>query len=225
MIKPLIAMLVMNIGLLLTWTFIDPLVFKRVSTGPTSSYGVCTIEGRGVAGKVFSSLIMVINVLFALVLANVEAFRARSISDEFSEVSLFLCPVWLILLTTLLTSQLFRQSKYIAITMICILQAMIIALPLFFLIRGQPATSFVVTSAFATIIAMSLLCFMFIPKITLARKHAKAKAQKQRDKADRRNSITPSAGHGSHSSFVNVRTSGIRILSTSQVRMVATSGC
>jgi len=153
-IKPFVALLVINIALLLAWTLADPYVFVRINTSPISSYGSCQSEGDGVTGTVLVSIFAAINIL-TLIAANVQAFRARQISDEFSE------------------------SKWIGICLASILQAIIIAVPVAVVTRDQPTVFNILISAFLFIISMTVQTTIFIPKYMLARKKAKAKLRGQ----------------------------------------------
>ena len=102
--KPFIVLLSLNVILLSIWTANNPMVWTRTQTTLTSSYGSCKLRNSRGAGLMPVILFGLLNVI-TLIAANVQAFRARQISDEFSE------------------------SKYIAIALASILQAIIIGGP------------------------------------------------------------------------------------------------
>lgn len=93
----------LNIVLLLSWTLVDPLRWHRVYTDELNSYGRCSAEGG--AWKGFLSALALLN-FCALILANVQAYRARSINDELSE------------------------SKYIGLTTLSMFQIFVVGVPL-----------------------------------------------------------------------------------------------
>ena len=152
------------------------MVYKRTQTSITSSYGSCQVEDTG-AGLTTPILFGLLN-LIILFGANVQAFRARGISDEFSE------------------------SKYIAIALASILQAIIIGVPVAVMTAAEPDVFSVIVSCFAFIVAMSLSLLIFVPKVLLARKRAKEKKAKIQQ--------------GNHTSIsatsTEVEESGIRII-------------
>ena len=152
--KPFIILLSLNILLLSVWTGVNPLVFKRVATSPVSSYGHCELKNPSGSGFIPLILIALLNIgtLFA---ANMQAFRARTISDEFSE------------------------SKYIALALLCIFQATLIGIPVAFMTLTQPHVFSVIVSCLMFTVAMSLLLLIFIPKIMQSREKAKIAKKRQ----------------------------------------------
>jgi len=152
------------------------MVYKRTQTSITSSYGSCQVEDTG-AGLTTPILFGLLN-LIILFGANVQAFRARGISDEFSE------------------------SKYIAIALASILQAIIIGVPVAVMTAAEPDVFSVIVSCFAFIVAMSLSLLIFVPKVLLARKRAKEKQAKKQQGNHRSISATST----------EVEESGIRII-------------
>mmetsp|Transcript_26544 Transcript_26544/g.48152 ORF Transcript_26544/g.48152 Transcript_26544/m.48152 type:complete len:771 (-) Transcript_26544:182-2494(-) len=140
---PFVVLLILNIIFLLAWTLTDPLKWMRVHVDSLNSYGRC--KANGIPSKVFLSLIVIINTC-AVVLANVQAYMARHISDEFSE------------------------SKYIAIAMASMLQMVIIGVPFSFLVSDKPEARFFVNAGMIFVITMSLLLLIFVPKIIYVRR-------------------------------------------------------
>lgn len=84
---PLIVLLFANITILICWTLIDPLVYKRfeIDGTPWSSYARCV--GSSNASDLFLGLLGVLNAV-VLFLALYQAWKARNISDEFSETKI-----------------------------------------------------------------------------------------------------------------------------------------
>jgi hypothetical protein len=136
---PFAVMFSSNLLLLLLWTVLDPIFWNRVIVSDTESYGTCNVSKK----NAWKSILIVLGLVngTALVLANVEAYKARQITTEYGE------------------------SKYIAMIMASILQIVIVGLPLMFLIDGNPAASYFIESSIIFVICMSTLTLIFIPKI------------------------------------------------------------
>ena len=109
-LMPFFVLMGTNLILLVLWTVVSPRVWVRTDPDENyKSYGYCE---SGDAAKVFLGLIAVVNIA-ALVLANVQAFRARNISTEFSE------------------------SFWIGMVMVCILQALVLGIPLLIIVDNS----------------------------------------------------------------------------------------
>ena len=134
---PLLVLLMsINFSFLLTLSLVDPFYWERKVVGHTvsgaiESVGSCQNNGT-VTSKVMQALIILVNI-GALVLANIEAYKSRHISIEFSE------------------------SKYIAMANAFILESFIIGLPLVFLVSGNPVASFFVKAIIIFVVCMSLI--------------------------------------------------------------------
>jgi len=120
---------------------VDPLKWHRVEDGMFSSYGICKSDNSAWLG--FLSAIVCVN-FAALVGALIEAYKARKLSDEFSE------------------------SSYIGFAMISMLQALLLGLPLVFVVESPSARLFTFTGILF-ILSMSLLLLIFIPKTKYVR--------------------------------------------------------
>ena len=83
-LAPVMVILLLNFVLLLCWTLVDPLVWQRepYDDDPSNSYGFCLSEGS--ASIAFLTLLILLD-LSALVLACVQAYRARQLDDEFTD--------------------------------------------------------------------------------------------------------------------------------------------
>ena len=122
-----------------SWTLVDPLRWVRTDPdGYYQSYGYCSPQGN--SWRIFLSLIVVVNAL-ALFLANVQAWKARNISTEFSE------------------------SSYVALTMASFLQALLIGLPLLALVQSDSKARYFVWSGIIFVVSSTVLLLMFGPKI------------------------------------------------------------
>jgi len=150
---PFIGMVSANLVLLLCWTLVDPPRYNRFYTNDskTESYGSCW--GNWSNGSItIVSLLVVLN-FSAVIFANVQAYQARFISDEYSE------------------------SKYIWLIMGSFMQILLIALPLMFLVYTNPTAFFFLTSAIVFVISSSLLLLIFVPKIRFTMKKEVAKKE------------------------------------------------
>jgi hypothetical protein len=116
------------------------------------------VSDNGLAG-IFLLLIFLPNGT-AIIAANVQVYRARHITTEFSE------------------------SRYIAIAMGIVLQFLVIALPAFF--YETPAElDHAVRTVLILLCSGSILFLIFIPKISFHRKHERQKAERARCRASR----------------------------------------
>merc|ERR1719221_2485838 len=119
---PFAALMTLNTLLMILWTVIDPVVWERTPPDDSqNSFGSC--ETKGNASKIFVSLIVAIN-LIALVMANYQAFKARSIATEFSE------------------------SFYLGFILVCILQALVLCIPLLVIVDDNIAAKYFVYTGF-----------------------------------------------------------------------------
>jgi len=136
---PFIILITLNVVLLLSWTIIDPPKYVRIYKSESESFGTCW-SNWSTASITIVILLVLLN-SSAVIFANVQAYRARFISDEFSE------------------------SKYIGSIMASFLQILLVALPLIFLVYENPRAFFFVVSSIVMITSTSLLLLMFVPKL------------------------------------------------------------
>ena len=135
-----------NLILITLWTIFDPLVWKRYQLSPTESIGYCTVaSGNPVAFKTILVLLGLLNG-GVLIVANVEAYKARKIDTEFGE------------------------SVYIGLIMLCFLQIVLVGVPLFFLVYDNSLARFFLTSSMVFIMSMAVLLLIFVPKFMIYRK-------------------------------------------------------
>ncbi|KAL7529723.1 hypothetical protein ACHAXR_009330 [Thalassiosira sp. AJA248-18] len=82
---PIVILFLLNFVLLLCWTLIDPLKWQREPVkedDPSSTYGFCRSEGD--ASIAFLTVLVILD-FSALVLACVQAYRARHMDDDLTE--------------------------------------------------------------------------------------------------------------------------------------------
>ena len=137
-LTPFVVLMTLNFIILLSWTLVDPPVFERVYIDELTSYGRCKSEGSEWKG--FISALATLN-FTALIIANVEAYKARSINDELSE------------------------SKYIGLATLSMLQIFIVGVPLLVIVYQDPSAYFFMWTGIIFIISTSILFLIFIPKI------------------------------------------------------------
>lgn len=107
-----------------------------ISPSSTSYLGI----SEGTAWKGFISALAVLNFL-ALILANVQSYKARSINDELSE------------------------SKYIGLSTLSMLQIFIVGVPLLVIVYTSPSAYFFVWTGIIFIVCTSILLLIFVPKL------------------------------------------------------------
>jgi hypothetical protein len=162
-IKPYIIIMGVNLIVLSCWTAISPLRYKRFNYPGTdewnrviATYGICTSESESDFWP-FLGVILAINCSL-LVIANIQAYQARSIQTEYSE------------------------SRYILIIMMGIAQMFSLAVPCISLLSRQPKPYFVVMLIVICCISATVLGVMFWPKIVHTRSWLKEKAGKEKNK-------------------------------------------
>ena len=169
--KPYIIIMGMNLLVLSCWTAIAPLTYKRYDAKGTDdwnrvieTYGICTSESESNTPEdmwPFLGAILAINISLLLI-ANVQAYQARSIQTEYSE------------------------SKYIMIIMTCMAQMFALAVPCISLLSQQPEPYFIVMIIVIFCVSTAVLGFMFLPKILHTRSWMIEHLEKEKAKAARR---------------------------------------
>ena len=110
----------------------------RTESGVLQSYGTC--QGTGKISVIMLGLIAATNVS-ALIYANIVAFQTRNLTVAFNE------------------------SKFVALAIASILQAVLIGTPLLFLADTNTTARYVVRSVLVFVICLSVQLFIFVPKI------------------------------------------------------------
>jgi ABC-type sugar transport system substrate-binding protein len=143
---PFLAVTMINVALLTSWTIVAPLVYTRKyhdGTDPwnrhISSYGSCS-SSEDTNSLPFVVTLIIIN-LCALFVANYQAFRTRRVKSMLSE------------------------SKYIAITVASITQAALVGLPVLLLVEDEPRAHYVVQVILIFCVCMAIMGFIFLPKV------------------------------------------------------------
>ncbi len=164
-ILPCVVMFILNTIVLAVWTAISPLRWTRIDRGTvdaygrsTNSYGTCHAETKEWAP--YLSIILALN-FSMVVLANIQAYRARKITTEYAE------------------------SRFIGIIMVSILQACCIGLPLVAIVSDQPVANFILRSGLIFVVCMSMLLLMFVPKIRYLKKWKVDKKKKEKLKMEK----------------------------------------
>jgi 7 transmembrane sweet-taste receptor of 3 GCPR len=142
------------------WTVVDPLRYERKEVmgiggwdRVIETYGACRSE-KSEASYILPIVVLDIGVL---VLANWQAFEARHIEAEFSE------------------------TRYIAICMASMLQAVISGIPVLFVVKEDPRAWYLVLVFMIFIIGMVILLVIFIPKILFTQLFLSKTKQQQND--------------------------------------------
>lgn len=160
-ILPCAVLLSINIVALTCWTAIAPLQFVRTLEDgtdpwnrPIGSYGQCQ-STSGAKGKSipYIVVIMVTNVI-ALLVANYQSYRARNVETVFNE------------------------SSYVAAANASFLEAILICIPIIFLMRENPTAYFVVMSVVLFILSFAILLFIFVPKMIAVRRQPESNGKR-----------------------------------------------
>ena len=172
-LAPFIVLLTLNIIFLLVWTLVDPMYWKRKPTfgleDGLSSFGVCVL-GQTSVSTAMASCLFVVLALCVVVLANYEAYKARKVSVEFSE------------------------SKYVALAMICFLQVIVVGVPLIALVHTNPPAGYFVKATIITVLSLSLLFLIFIPKMFFLKEENKKRKKKRDTDSSARSIVLGSSG-------------------------------
>jgi hypothetical protein len=139
-VAPFAVLFTLNLIVLLVWTITDPLRWERVvvNNEEWNTVGMCS---GGTGSKVMVSLLSLLN-FGALMLACHQAFKARNISDEFSE------------------------SKHIGVAIYGWFQILVVAFPPLFLIDSDNSTArYFLEVALIFILSMSMLLIISLPAV------------------------------------------------------------
>ena len=143
--KTLGALLLVNVTILLTWTFVAPLKWTRVEgeskdafDRSTDSHATCSPEPRSVLPFLLTLIIFNLGVL---IVANVFAYKSKDVSIEYQE------------------------NRYIAISMASILQAWAMGIPILIVVKDNPQARYFVKVAIIFVTCSAILLLMFVPKM------------------------------------------------------------
>jgi ABC-type sugar transport system substrate-binding protein len=179
---PFVVLLSANIVVLIMWTVIDPLMYVREAHPGTDGWNrIISTYGSCQSSHVTRYLIPLACVnLSVLLIANWQAYVSRVIESEFAE------------------------SKYIAMTMASLLQAILSGVPILFIVREQPQAFYLVLTFMVFVVCMAVLLLIFVPKVVMTEAFARRNEQEQRQLILR--SIRGSSFPGEQS---NVSVSGV----------------
>mmetsp|Transcript_13503 Transcript_13503/g.19914 ORF Transcript_13503/g.19914 Transcript_13503/m.19914 type:complete len:677 (+) Transcript_13503:110-2140(+) len=159
---PYVLLLLSNIIVLTCWTVIDPLTYVRQEgTGSdvwnrvNSSIGKCASASDSSPYTITLGTISIVT----LVLANVQAFRARKVHTELSE------------------------SRFIAYIMVGLLQLVLVGIPMYYLTEDNPPSHYTLKVIIVFLMSLLPLLLIFVPKIHFVIHSGRKKNRK--DKAHR----------------------------------------
>lgn len=168
MMSSISILFTINLLLITLLNVLDPLIWKRVQVSPTESFGFCTVADRSsVTWKVIVVLLGILNG-GVLISANVEAFKARKIDSEYGE------------------------SMYIGLIMLFFLQITLVGVPLLFIVQNNYVARFFLITSIISIMAMSVLLLIFVPKFIVYRRRL---AEKASGKSKKRFNTIRVSGH------------------------------
>ena len=218
-IKPMAALLSLNIIVLTVWTVVDPLrseveivdtdVFGRpIETQGKMKNDVCIVFHSSTStliflvfhlaqctsdkAHIFGPILLVIN-LGCLVISLIQAFKARNISTELSE------------------------SKYIFRALSIIIYVSFLAIPVMVIARDSSDAWYLVTSGLIFVVCTSILLLIFMPKVLAVRKKKNQPTTPNNTKKQwglTTNNAKADRTKGESDEEVDSTSSGIRILGT-----------
>jgi hypothetical protein len=158
-LAPLSILLTLN-GIILTlWSILDPLRYVRLDKKGFDGWGrVISTYGRcGWEDSAWPFVAPLCGINFCtLVLANWQAYRSRKIKSEFAE------------------------SKYIALCMLLLLEALLLGVPVFLVVQDSPPAFYLTMSFMIFVICMGVLLLIFLPKMVLAADYSQRSIVEQR---------------------------------------------
>jgi len=137
---PFAVLFSINFAALLLWTLLDPLQFERreIDGQPWKTYGSCRPED-GTVTLIMGLIVGVVN-FSAFFVACYQAYKARDISDEFSE------------------------SKTLGVALFSWVQLILIGVPVIFLIEeDNPSARYFISVGLTFVFSMSMLLIIYIP--------------------------------------------------------------
>ncbi|KAL7580582.1 hypothetical protein ACA910_003703 [Epithemia clementina (nom. ined.)] len=208
---PFAFLFIVNFAALLVWTLVDPLQWQREvihgdsgGGGPSNeSVGAC----RATNGPVSTAMIVVVGVVnvSAFAVACYQAFRARNVSDEFSE------------------------SKSLGVALCSWVQLFMIGVPVLFLIESNnPSARYFITAGLTFAVCMSMLLPIYIPifihwKQQTKQQQRQQQLQQQRSigvgRQNQQNSTVLSSSQRQHVALSASLPLANDILSTASLRM------
>ena len=193
-LAPFLILLLCNFAVLACWTKIDPLVYVREDSMGTdywnrvlSSHGGCRSQSGDSTAVSFLTPLALINIT-AVLIACYQAHRAKDIKSEFSE------------------------SKYIALTVFSLFQAIVTGIPVVSVVRDIPEAFYLILTFTIFVLCLAVLLLIFLPKIAMQHKYAQMskKDQKKLFKQNLQASAQSSRHPAGPKPALNFRVSGLR---------------
>lgn len=158
-LAPFSILLTLN-GIILTlWSVLDPLMYVRSDNKGLDGWGrVISTYGRCECDNAwrFVAPLCFINIC-TLILANWQAYRSRKIKSEFAE------------------------SKYIAMCMLLLLEALLLGVPVFLVVQDDsPEALYLTVCLMIFVVCMGVLLLIFLPKMVLAADYSQRSEVEQR---------------------------------------------
>ena len=166
-IAPFAILFIINFWALVTWTLVDPLQWERneIEGQVNQSYGAC----RAADGPVSVAMICVVGIvnLSAFLVVCYQAYRARDVSDEFSE------------------------SRNLGVALFSWVQLFLIGIPVLFLIdKDNPSARYFITAGLTFAVCMSMLLLIFVPILVQQRRAEQRLTSEVRSRELRQDSLS-----------------------------------
>ena len=143
-------LLCLDFSIVITWTIVDPLVWRRVELGTTvdRENGVLTVESVGRCGcdsmAWWLGPIAGVHIL-VMIFTNLTLFNLRHVSDRYQE------------------------SRYFVLASIYIFEILIVGIPILAAVADAVQAGYVVLVCIVGLSDLGILLMMFVPKMLFAR--------------------------------------------------------
>eukprot|EP00529_Nitzschia_sp_RCC80_P004246 CAMPEP_0113468774 /NCGR_PEP_ID=MMETSP0014_2-20120614/15537_1 /TAXON_ID=2857 /ORGANISM="Nitzschia sp." /LENGTH=918 /DNA_ID=CAMNT_0000361191 /DNA_START=255 /DNA_END=3008 /DNA_ORIENTATION=- /assembly_acc=CAM_ASM_000159 len=155
---PFAVVLVMNLTILIVWTIVDPLTYRRQFSDGTDQWNR-ELESTGSCkcnnAAAFAVPLALINFIVVLI-ACWQAVSARHIKSEFSE------------------------SKYIGLAVASMCQAFLTGIPIVAMVRNTPEAYYLLVTFLIFLLSMVVLLLIFLPKMLMQWKYSRLPKSEQR---------------------------------------------
>ena len=150
---PIIVPLVLDIGILLAWTLVDPLQYVREEDGRSFENGVMTIESIGRCRPSDGDI-------------NAWAFLGPLLGNH---IILVLWTHWLLYKVRNVNNR-YQEQKYLGMAAIFALEVAVVGIPILIAAQDSVEATFFVISGIVALDNIGVLCFVFVPKVMFQRK-------------------------------------------------------
>eukprot|EP00977_Amphora_coffeiformis_P000770 scaffold162_cov176-Amphora_coffeaeformis.AAC.30 len=187
-LAPFAVLFTANVVVLICWTVIDPLTYVRQVGDGTDfwnreieSYGSCNSD------KALAFLIPLALINFAvLAIACWQAFEARNLESEFAE------------------------SRYIGLSVACLFQAFLTALPVVAIVKDESRSFYLVLTLSIFVLSEAILMLIFLPKMYLALQYSAMSEKEQKEAMAKQIHESTKANDVSSSKLFTIQDSRIR---------------